>query len=310
MAKRKHKPTKAEYTLDIVVPVYGQADLLSKCVAALPEAATATKEFMAEAVTEFALNPRLGGWDFTNPIPYRLILVDDCGPEQEELGKIYRFFHLVDNSKVIRNRQNSGFAKTVNAGVAAGTAPFILLLNSDCILQPGAIGAMLKEFEDSKVGIVGAKLLFGDNRWQQAGKVQHAGIARGVNGQLVHVNLGWSADNPRVNERREMQIVTGACLMTRRKVWQQITAEYRKYGDPSQGALNEVYDRGSFEDCELCLAAKAQGYKVVYTPEATGLHYVGASITGANQAYPLGRNSMIFGARCGHLVEYDEWRFL
>lgn len=284
MAKRKHKAPKTEYLLDIIIPVYGQADLLQKCIASLPEAAQGT--------------------------PYRLIIVDDCGPEQEQLGQVYRFFNLDKDCKVIRNRQNSGFARTVNAGVASGNAPFILLLNSDCLLQPGAISAMLREFDDPKVGVVGAKLLFGDSRWQQAGKVQHAGLCRNLQGQLVHVNLGWGADHPKVNQRREMQMVTGACLMTRRKLWGQILAEYRKYGDPSTGALNEVYDKGGYEDTEYCLAAKAQGYKVIYCPEAVGLHYVGASVTAANEGYPLGRNSMIFGARCGHLVEYDEWRYL
>lgn len=282
MAKRKHKQIKVEYLVDIVIPVYGQAELLSKCLEALPEAASGT--------------------------PYRLIIVDDCGPEQEQLGQVYR--SLNGNSKVIRNRQNSGFARTVNAGVASGVSPHILLLNSDCILQPGAILAMLKEFDDPQVGIVGAKLLFGDNRWQQQGRIQHAGLCRNIQGQLVHVNLGWAADHPKVNQRREMQMVTGACLMTRRDVWGKVWSEYRKFGDPSAGALNEVYDKGSYEDVEYCLATKAQGYKVIYTPEAVGLHYVGASIMGANQAYPLGRNSMIFGARCGHLVEYDEYKFL
>jgi GT2 family glycosyltransferase len=282
VAKRKHKPIKPEYQLDIIIPVYGQADLLSKCIAALPEAASGTA--------------------------YRLILVDDCGPEQEQLGVVYR--SLNGNSKLIHNRKNCGFARTVNAGVASGVSPFILLLNSDCILQPGAISAMLKEFDDPQVGIVGAKLLFGDSRWQQAGKVQHAGLCRNIQGQLVHVNLGWSADHPKVNERREMQMVTGACLMTRRKVWERVTAEYRRFGDPTQGALNEVYDKGCYEDCEFCLATRAQGYKVVYQPEAVGLHYVGASVTANNGAFPLQRNSMIFGARCGHLVMYDEYLYL
>jgi O-antigen biosynthesis protein len=282
MAKRKHKPTQPNCQLDIVIPVYGQATLLNACIQALPGAAQDT--------------------------PYRLIVVDDCGPEQEQLGAIYR--SLNGTSKVIRNRQNSGFARTVNTGVAQGSSPFILLLNSDCILQPGAIPAMLQEFNDPEVGIVGAKLLFGDNRWQQQGKVQHAGLCRSIQGQLVHINLGWSTDHPKVNQRREMQMVTGACLMTRREAWRKVHAEYRKYGDPSKGALNEVYDRGCYEDTEFCLATKAQGYKVIYCPDAVGLHYVGASITAANEAYPLGRNSMIFGARCGHLVQYDEWRFL
>lgn len=281
MAKRKRKPVQPEYILDIIIPVYGQAGLLSKCLEALPEAAQDT--------------------------PYRLIIVDDCGPEQEQLGAVYR--SLNGNSRVLRNRNNSGFPKTVNSGVNAGNAPYILLLNSDCILRPGAIPAMLAEFDDPKVGVVGAKLLFGDNRWGKSGKVQHAGIARNVAGQLVHVNLGWDSDNPKVNERREMQIVTGACLMTRRDVWGKVTKQYRDFGDPTAGAMNEVYDRGCYEDCELCLAVGSMGYKVVYQPLAVGLHFTGASVVGANQAFPLNRNAMIFGARCGHLAEYDEWRY-
>lgn len=282
MAKRKARQQKEQATLDIVIPVYGQAALLQKCLEVLPSAA--------------------------QDVRYQAILVDDCGPEQEQLAEVYR--ELNGNSKLLKNKHNSGFARSVNSGVATSKAPFILLLNSDCILKPGTIPVMLKEFDNPDVGIVGCKLLFADSRWQNEGKVQHAGIARNAAGQLVHVNLGWSADHPKVNERREMQMVTGACLMTRRKVWQQVVAEYRKYGDPTLGALNEVYDKGCYEDAELCLAARAHGYKVIYTPDAVGLHYVGASVTGAKEAFPLNRNALIFGARCGHLVEYDEWRYL
>lgn len=281
MKKLPPKP-KPEYQLDIIIPVYGQADLLTRCIAALPDAAQG--------------------------VPYRLIVVDDCGPEQDKLGAVYH--SLNGNSKLIRNKQNSGFARTVNTGVAIGSAPYILLLNSDCILQPGAISAMLKEFDRrADVGVVGCKLLFGDSRWQNEGKIQHAGIVKSIAGHLIHANLGWSADHPMVNQRREMQAVTGACMMTRRKVWQMITAEYRKYGDPTVGAMNEVYGAGCFEDVELCLAAKAQGYKTVYTPDAVGLHFVGASISAVNGAFPVGRNSMIFNARCGHLMEWDEWKW-
>lgn len=268
--------------LDIVIPVYGQAELLQHCIAALPEAAKDTS--------------------------YRLILVDDCGPEQEQLGQVYQ--SLNGTSKLFRNKQNSGFARTVNTGVSIGNAPFILLLNSDVILLPGAIPAMLKEFEDSSVGVVGCKLLFADSRWGNEGKVQHAGICQNVQGQLIHINLGWDSGHPKVNQRREMQMLSGACMMTRRETWRKVTAEYRKFGDPTNGAFNEVYEKGCYEDVEYCLAARAQGYKSIYTPSATGLHYVGASITAANEAYPLGRNSMIFMARCGHLVIYDEWKYL
>jgi len=282
MAKRKQRPANEQAQLDIVIPVYGQAALLQKCLEALPDAA--------------------------GNVVYQTILIDDCGPEQEQLTEVYR--GLNGHSRLLKNKVNSGFARSVNSGVAVGKAPLILLLNSDCILKPGAIPAMLKEFDDPNVGIVGCKLLFADSRWQNEGKVQHAGICRNPAGHLIHANLGWSANHPKVNERREMQMVTGACLMTRRRVWQQVTAEYHKYGDPTLGALNEVYDKGCYEDIEYCLAARAHGYKVIYTPDAVGFHYVGASVMGAQEAFPLNRNALIFGARCGHIVIYDEYKFL
>lgn len=281
MAKRKRQPAKVEYDLDIIIPVYGQADLLAKCLASIE----ATK----------------------GDLKARVILVDDFGPEQEKLNPIYHSMN--GSSLVIRNRENSGFARSINNGVNRSNAPLILLLNSDTELQPNCLQEMVAEFENSEVGVVGAKLIFGDNRWQNYGKIQHAGIAVNWLGQHIHVNLGWNPDHPKVNERREMQAVTGACLMIRRKIWRDILANYKSFDDPTTGALNEIYTKGTWEDIELCYATRALGYKVIYQPKASALHYVGASVTGADEAYPAQRNASIFQARCGHLLIWDDWRW-
>ena len=275
MAKRRQKLT-PEYDLDIVIPVYGQADLLSKCLASID-------------------------------VKARVILVDDCGPEQDKLKEVYS--GLNGNSTLIRQPQNSGFARTVNTGVNRGNSPLVLLLNSDIELKPGAIQAMIDEFNNPEVGIVGPKLIFGDHRWQQYGKIQHAGMAVNWFGQFIHVNIGWSPEHHKVNQRREMQAVTGACLMIRRKIWKDILAQYKGFGDPTTGALNEIYTKGCYEDIELCFAARGLGYKVIYQPKAEALHYVGASVTGAGEAYPIQRNELIFRARCGHLLQFDEYRW-
>lgn len=276
----KNKIRKPEYILDIIIPVYGQASLLAKCLDSLKSAT----------------------------ISYRLILVDDCGPEQEQLEMVYG--SLNGTSRLLRNRENSGFARTVNTGVNIGNAPFILLLNSDIELQHDTLTNMLAEFDNSEVGVVGPKLLFADNRHGGEGKIQHAGLCVTFQGQLVHANIGWNADHPKVNQRREMQAVTGACLMTRRAVWQKILAEYRHFNDPTMGAMNEIYGKGCFEDVEYCMAARAHGYKVIYAPNAIAKHYVGASILGNKEAYPINRNAMIFGARCGHLIQWDDWKWM
>lgn len=283
MAKRKARQ-KVEYDLDIVIPVYGRPDLLQKCL----DSIEATK----------------------GDIKARLILVDDCGPDQEALGAVYR--SLNGNSRVSRNRENQGFARTVNAGVALGSAPFILALNTDIELQPGALEEMIVTFADPQVGVVGPKLLFpldSCDPTRPAGKVQHAGLAVNWRGNIVHANIGWSADNPAVNKRRKMQAVTGACLMTRRETWRKVIEAYRKAGDPTGGAFNEVYGKGTYEDVEYCFAARAVGYQVIYQPAAVAYHYVSASAEAAG-GYPVNRNEMIFRARCGQLLAWDEWRFM
>lgn len=284
MAKRKQRKAKENYDLDIVIPVYGRPDLLRKCLNSIE----ATR----------------------GDIKAKILLIDDKGPDQKELGAIY---HTLNGaSRVSHNKQNLGFPKTVNNGIALGNAPLVLILNTDIELEPDCLQTMMAEFEDKQVGVVGPKLLFplnsGDPQ-RPAGKVQHAGLAINFNGQVIHSNIGWSADHPKVNERRILQAVTGACLMTRRKVCREVVQIYRKGGDPNGGVFNEVYSPGTFEDVEFCFAARSIGHQVIYTPKAVAYHHVGASVQQGNGSYPIQRNEMIFKARCGNMLAWDEWRF-
>lgn len=281
---RRRKP-KAQAQLDIIIPVFGRPDLLARCLASLPQAA--------------------------HGIDYRLYLVDDKGPDQERLREIYG--NLNGTSRVVYNESNSGFARSVNRGVKLSTSPIVLILNSDVEIQPDGLHGMLAEFDDPAVGVVGCKLLFppqSTDPTRPAGKIQHAGLAVNFKGQMTHVNIGWSADHPKVNERRNMQAVTGACLMTRRDTWKAVLGAYKQSGDPTGGAFNEVYGAGTFEDIEYCFAARSVGYQVIYTPNAWGYHHVGASVLQDGGGYPLQRNEMIFKARCGALLAWDEWRFM
>lgn len=281
MAKRKYNKQPNPYRLDIIIPVYGRPDLLEKCLASIE----ATK----------------------GDLSCYLILVDDCGPNQPELKEIYH--SLNGHSRVVYHEANQGFARTVNDGIAKGSAPLVLLLNSDIEFKPGCLQAMVAEFDNPQVGVVGPKLLFPEGSPNgPAGTVQHAGLCINFNGQLIHANIGWSADHPRVNERRVMQAVTGACLMVRRDALKKVHQAYRQAGDPTGGPVNEVYGKGTFEDAELCFAVRSIGLDVVYTPAAEAYHYVSASAAQSG-GYPLQRNEMIFNARCGQLLVWDEWLF-
>jgi GT2 family glycosyltransferase len=255
--------------LDIVIPVYGQATLLKQCLGAL------------------SLDPKVN-----------VIIVDDASPNRGEMFDLYNHPMYINHIKVVKHDKNKGFAQTVNDGVAKGKAPLILLLNSDVILETTAIDAMILELDDPEVGVVGALLTFPeDSRWDYPGMVQHAGMAFDVTGKPFHPRLGWRPDNPRVLQRNDkLQCVTGACLMTRRNLWNEV------------GGMNKIYGKGTFEDTEYCLQMKHRKLKVVYTPEAKGIHYTGASIVGAKESYPLAENFLKFRQRCNPFWdEYKVW---
>jgi len=113
---------------------------------------------------------------------------------------------------------------------------------------------------------VGAKLLYPAHMLGiLAGKVQHAGVARNDEGVPYHPFLGWDADVPDVNTEREVNAVTGACYLVRRKVWDEL------------GGWDPIFERGVYEDVDFCWQSRKHGYLVQYRPQACLYHYSSAS---------------------------------
>ena len=284
--------------LDVVIPVYGRPDLLQQCLIGLEASCI--------------------------DVDYRLYVVDDASPNPSEMAIVYN--SLPPNSRLKRQTQNRGFPFTANHGVSLGASRSLLLLNSDVVLKAGAVRSMLDMLWTSEppvddtldadpkasVGVVGPKLIFPEDSTDPSrppGKIQHAGMHFALSGEPRHSYIGWSADTPRANVPTSIQCVTGACLMTRRQVWQDIHHNYKSMGDTAtNGALNVVYGRGTFEDMEFCIAARSLGFKVVYQPLAVGSHMVGCSIMQDEEGYPLRQNSNIFKARAGHMIQWDHYR--
>jgi GT2 family glycosyltransferase len=281
--------------VDIIIPVFGRPDMLRKCLTSLRET--------------------------VGDLSYSLYIIDDHSPEETraELDDIYKN-EVPDGTKVIRNRENYGFPISVNRAGSYGKSPYIILLNSDIVLQPGCLQTLVETAQYPKVGIVGARLVFtpdsqgaANNRKfaDEDGVIQHAGIAFSVTNGPIHVHIGWPGRHPKVMQPKEVQAVTGALLLISRHVWDDITRHHAP-GDPSNGPFNHVYGQGTYEDIEVCIAAKALGYKVMYQPKALAWHEANASVTGhrdkiAGGGYPVQRNASIFFARCGHLIRADEY---
>lgn len=171
---------------------------------------------------------------------------------QTEKYPEYRYLQIKD----AENARES-FATLNNAAVLQTTGDYIFLVNNDVVLQPGTLVEMLKTMDERKdVGIVGAKLLF------PQGTVQHIGVVLDAFGVPKH--LGWGRpDNGEyepANRSEYFDAVTFACVLIRRKVWEEV------------GGLDPDY-HFNFEDIDFCLKARRLKWRSYANLKAVAYHF-------------------------------------
>ncbi len=151
-----------------------------------------------------------------------------------------------------------------NRGVAEAESEWVLLLNNDTrVIDGDWLSAMVEHIQRKEVGAVGAKLLYPDRT------IQHGGVIVGLFGLAGHAFRGLQPDTLAggglLNVIRNCSAVTGACLLTKKALYQ------------SCGGLNEQHLPVSFNDVEYCLKLRRAGYSIVYTPYAELIHHESAS---------------------------------
>jgi len=193
------------------------------------------------------------------PEGFELILIDNNSKDNtweviQELQKKY------PNIQAIRNKENKGFAKGCNQGLKIAKGEYICYLNNDIIPQWGWLERMIDCLENnSKVGIVGARLYFNQND-KGIWNIQHAGITF-KNGEPEHIGRYQEDKLVRSIGVEEVEATTGACMLVRKKL----------------AKFNENYIRGYYEDVDLCLKARELGYIIVINHEAKLIHFEGKS---------------------------------
>jgi len=217
----------------IIVPTYNTPDFLKQCLSAIER---------------------------NTVVPYKLLVADDMSSELE-MRTLLR--NIKSRCSVIKSRKRRGFAGINNWAVTHTDTKYVCLLNSDT--EPGYqwLTFMLAELDEHEdVGIVGAKLLYPPQKgYSLGGSIQHAGIARNKEGLPYHIFGGEPSDFPPANVRREVNGVTFACALIRRKLWDEL------------GGLDDGYTMGNFEDVDFCNEARKKGWKIIYQPKAVLLHY-------------------------------------
>ena len=195
-------------------------------------------------------------------VPLEIVLVDN-GSTETETAALLRELAAEPGTRVLSAPGRFNYSALVNRGAAAATGDVLCLLNSDVeATSSGWLEALLDAVEQPEVGAVGARLLYPD------GSVQHAGMILGVLAGTGHAHrfaprdaAGYFANMAVV---REVSAVTGACLATRREVFEQT------------GGFDEALPV-AYNDVDFCLRLQERGLRVLYTPYTELLHHEGAS---------------------------------
>lgn len=252
--KRKHGASSDKSNVDVVITTSGRWDFLRESLEALKEQ------------------------------DCNIFVVDHASDAEERIQNS----GLLEGISTKRLQQQVGYAAANNDGARMGSAPLILFLNDDCVLEPDAIEKMEEVMQDGTIGVVGAKLMFplsSTNPNRPAGKVQHVGLAVNIRGDVIHPLVGWRVDHPKACKSRDVFAVTGACLMTRRNLFNRL------------GGFDPAYGLGTFEDVDFCLKIRREGLRVYLNAEAKGWHYTGATAEKKRLSYPLAQNQMFFKTR-------------
>jgi len=185
--------------IDVIIPVYGQAALLLKCLKSIRNNTT---------------------------VPYRIMIADD--PKDDPgIEDVYNNWQTRIN--LTRNTKRLGFPKSCNAAINRSDSDLFVLLNSDTRVHKGWLRIMQAEFEDPRVGAVGVKLVYSPGG-QFGGLVQHAGVATNTDGYPYHIYRMFNSQNPLVNRRLELNCVTFACVMIRRECWDEVGTFDGRFG--------------------------------------------------------------------------------
>lgn len=187
------------------------------------------------------------------------IIVENNSTKQETFAYYEKIQKQFSQVHVVRWEKEFNYSAINNFGVNAAKGDYLLLLNNDTeLIDPDSIGEMLGCCMRKDVGCVGAKLLFADNT------VQHAGIVLGFGGFAGHVFSGVKKDNLGFMMRTQIignySVVTAACMMVRREVYEEAGGFSEKYAV----ALNDV---------DFCLKLRRAGYLVVFQPFSLWHHY-------------------------------------
>lgn len=197
-------------------------------------------------------------------LPPETIVVDN-GSEDGSADLVRKGFRWV---RLIDNRENVGFARACNQAIRHAKDRYVLLLNSDTEVLPGALDALTRFMEaHPRAGACGPRLLNDDGTLQPschpmltpAREFWRLLFLDRVVRKATYPMHAWDVEAP-----RRVEAINGACLMLRRSSLDTV------------GLLDEDYFLYT-EEVDLCLRLADADWELWWVPQARVVHQGGAS---------------------------------
>ena len=226
--------------VSVIVVVWNRADLTLACLRAL----TAQSDVDTE-----------------------VIVVDNASTDETR-----ELLTRVAGATVLRNDANLGFTAGANLGAARARGEFLLFLNNDAELLPGALGQLVGTARRSPdIGAIGGKLVYPDGRLQEAGSIIWS------DGSCEGYGRGGDPAAAEYDFERAVDFCSGALLLTPRAVFERL------------GGFDEAYRPAYYEDADYGVRLWLAGYLVVYQPRAVAIHREFGSEAAAGAAIAMQR---------------------
>jgi len=261
---------------------------------------------MREKVSIILLN--WNGGEFTKPcieslnqisyFNYDIIVVDNGSTD----GSADMLKMAFTNIILLKNEKNLGFTGGNNIGIKYALehgADYVLILNNDTIVDKNFLSEMVRVLEsDRQIGMVTCKIFSYDD----PKKILYAGgVVNKMTLKSKHISK-CEKDNGKYSVMREIDFITGCCMLVRKALIEKI------------GAFDEKFFAYA-EDLDWSLRTLKADYKLIYAPSAKLWHKESASVRKNTlgrskgtatpfQYYLVNRNRIFILKKHGNIINY------
>ena len=243
------RPRPAGLDVSIIVVTWNSERWIERCLSAIPPAGAG--------------------------VTYDVTIYDNASSDATS-SRVQPLLEREARLKLVRAGQNDGFARATNRAVEMTAGRYVLLLNPDCELEPGAL-TWLVRFLDANPDVAAAAPLLADSDGgsQREFQLRRFPTLGALACELLLVDKMFPS-NPvtaryryrdlDLKEPQSIEQPAAAALLLRRSVLQEV------------GPFDERFAPAWFEDVDFCRRLAATGHSAWVVPAAHAQHFGGSSL--------------------------------